>query len=100
MSQSETTIYHTLHSRHRTEGAVSPSLGGDATRISDRASAPLQAVAAQPSGATGLGAQLVLSGRLDVLVHAKEVVRVVCALHLGEAIVVRTVGGAHAIAFV
>jgi len=37
-----------------------------------------------------------LSSRLDVLVHAKEVVRVVFAFHLGKAIVVRAVGGAYA----
>ena len=39
-------------------------------------------------------------GWLDILVHAEEVVRIVLALHLGEAIVVRAVGGAHAIALV
>src|SRR5208282_3467106 len=53
-----------------------------------------------PSVATGCSAHLVLSGRLDILVHAKEVVRVVLALHLGEAIVIRAIGGAHTISFV
>src|SRR5258708_40066545 len=52
------------------------------------------------SAATGCWVQLVLSGRLDILVHAKQIVRVVPALHLGEASVARAIGRAHAIAFV
>ncbi len=42
----------------------------------------------------------VLSGRLDILVHAKQVLRVVLSLHLGEAIEVRAVGSAPAIALI
>ena len=39
----------------------------------------------------------VFSARFDILVHGEQVVRIVLALHLGETIVVRAVGGAHAI---
>jgi len=35
-------------------------------------------------------ARLILSVRLDILIHAKEIVRVVHALHSGEAVVVRS----------
>ncbi len=37
-----------------------------------------------------------LSSRLDILIHTEEVARVVLALHLGKAIIVRPVGGAYA----
>ncbi len=56
----------------------------------------LKAGSGTPSATTGCRAHLALSGRLYILAHAKEVVRVVLALHLGETIVVRAIGGAHA----
>ena len=42
----------------------------------------------------------VFSARLDILIHAEQVFRVVLALHLGETMVVRAVGGGHAIGLV
>ena len=41
-----------------------------------------------------------LSGRLDILVHAKRLSGSYLRFTLGEAIVVQAIGGAHAIAFV